>query len=141
MEVAGEVAEAWGHWLWTAEPLPRHAELWDQQFDSNEQNYEALANLRFEKDGSGDLMVHPAVFRTQDGVNGRWHSTGGGITLSQLFSKFGKHYWYYNAKHIGRKKKHPWGSVEGRKSALQRWKTLGRPGHQSRPASNRPSAI
>ena len=61
MEVAGEVAEAWAHWLWTAEPLPRHAELLDQRFASNEQNYEALTNLRFEKDGYGNLMVHPMV--------------------------------------------------------------------------------
>ena len=61
MEVAGEVAEAWGHWLWNAEPLPRHAELLDQRFASNEQNYEALTNLRFEKDGYGNLMVHPMV--------------------------------------------------------------------------------
>jgi hypothetical protein len=157
MEVAGEVAEAWGHWLWNAEPLPRHAELWDQQFASNEQRYEALGNLRFKKDGYGNLMVHPAfdltkvgnttIFRTQAGVNGHWHLNGGAITLAEPFFKFATHYWYYNAKKKCRKKKHPWGSVDCRKSALQRWKTLGRPGHQSheidtsRPASNRPSAI
>ena len=164
MEVAGEVAEAWGHWLWNAEPLPRHAELWDQQFASGARNYEELGKLQFKWDGYGNLMVHPAcdltkvgnttISRTQEGFNGHWHLHGGGITLADLFFKFGKHYtvselmnWYYNANKICRKKKHPWGSVDCRKSALQRWRSNGPPGHQShdidtsRPASNRPSAI
>ena len=131
----GEVAEAWGDWLWTAEPLPRHAELWDQQFASGVRNYEELGKLQFKWDGCGKLMVHPdcdltkvgdtKILRSREGFNGHWHLYGFGITLADLFFKFGKHYtvvelmnWYYRANKICQKKGHPWGSAHEERSAI-----------------------
>ena len=149
-----------GCWSYSEEPLPRDAVFWDPQFASSQQNFEALKRLRFAKDRWGNEYVpmdvdltkvgNTTILRTRDGDTGHWQLNGGGITLAELFFKFGGHYtvaelmsWYYNADKVLRKKKHAWGSVECKKAAMQRWKTYGRPGHQSqeidtsRPASRK----
>ena len=78
------------------------------------------------------------ILKSRDGVNGHWHLNGGAITLPELMYTFGEKYtvaelmhWYYNAPKVLRKREHAWGSPDCRKAALQRWKTYGRPGHQS----------
>ena len=160
----GEVALTWEHWTWELKPLPRDAQFWCRQFATNEASSKALGNLTFERDGFGNFMVHHSIdlervgnttiLRTEQGEKGHWHLSGGVITLAELLFKFGRHYtvselmnYWYNAKKIFRKEQHAWGSSDCRKSALQRWRSNGPPGHQShdidtsRPASNRPSAI
>ena len=157
----GEVALTWEHWTWESQPLPRNAEYWNQQFATNEKNFKALGNLRFETDGWGTSIVHHTVelervgnttiLRTEQGQRGHWHLSGGAITLADLFFKFGDNYtvselmnYYYNSKKVCRKRAHAWGSPECRQAALQRYKSNGHYGHQSheidptRPASNRP---
>ena len=156
----GEVALGWCHWTWAPYPLPRNSDLWNPQYASSQENYEALAKLRHQEDQWGYSMVHPdedlrsvgntTILKTRDGEDGHWHLNGGGISLAELFYEFVEHYtvaelmhWYYNAPKVLRKKEHSWGSPECRKASLQRWKTYGRPGHQSeeidesRPASKR----
>ena len=157
----GEVALTWEHWTWESQPLPRNAEYWNQQFATNEKNFKALGNLRFETDGYGNVIVHhtielervgnTTILRTEQGQRGHWHLSGGAITLADLFFKFGDNYtvselmnYYYNSKKVCRKRAHAWGSPECRQAALQRYKSNGRYGHQShdidptKPASNRP---
>ena len=154
----GEVAKAWARWSYVPFPLPRDAVFWDPQFAASKENFEALKVLRFERDPWGDLCVpldvdltkvgNTTILRTRDGDTGHWQLNGGGITLAELFYKFGEHYtvselmnWYYNARKNLRKRKHAWGSADCRNASLQRWKTYGRPGHRSqeidrsRPAS------
>ena len=113
----GEVAETWGHWSWEPGPLPRHAEFWNQQFASDQDNFERLGNLRSKQDSYGNWMVpetydltkvgNTTILRTEDGVIGHWQLNGGASTLAELFFKFGQHYtvselmnWYYNARNI-----------------------------------------
>ena len=84
-----------------------------------------------------ERVGNTTILRTEQGQKGHWHLSGGAITLAELLLKFGQHYtvselmnYWYNAKKIFRKEQHAWGSLDCRKSALQRWRSTEPPGHQ-----------
>ena len=146
----GEVAFGWEEWAFSASPLPRDAELWNQQYASSESNYAALGKLeRHVVSGnkwdeqvigqSTDLtkVGNTNIIMTKAGQDGHWHAYGGAISLAELFDKFGEKYtvaelflWYYQAPKVCRKRQQAWGHPDVRAASWQRYLTYGRRGHR-----------
>ena len=143
------MALAWQYWTHSPHPLPRDADLWDQAFASNQENYLALGRLtqrkRLMPDGSWvipssvDLKTvgNTTILRTRQGHDGHWHLNGGAISLPELFEKFGEEYtvaelmlWYHNAPKVCRRRNHAWGSPDKIKAARQRFLTYHHYGHR-----------
>jgi len=149
---AGEVAVAGANWNAEYSPLPRDAELWDQQWASDEANFKALRNLNRHVStnaSTGERLVSPSLDLTTlgntniivnfPGENGYWHLNGGAITLPELFEQFGEHYtvaelflWYHQAPKVCRRRVHAWGHPDVKAANLQRLETYGNRSHQDR---------
>ena len=145
----GEVALAWSNWTYVADPLPRDAGLWDEQYALNEENYKALKGIcNSTVPGPLGPVVDPGVdlaglgnttiLRSMPGKAGHWRLNGGAISLPELFQKIGTRFtvselmlWYYNAPKVLRKRRHSWGSAECRAAAFERLKAYGKYGHRN----------
>ena len=134
-------------WEYVARPLPRQVDVWDPQFATSYENYEALSKLTHRRSPQDPNMIHDSedltklgnttILRTRAGDAGHWRLNGGAITLAELFHQFGKNYtvaelmlWYCQAPKMLKKRPHAWGSKDVRAAATERWKVYGRAGHQ-----------
>ena len=116
----GEVAQAWDHWTYFDEPLPRNTALWHHQFGRTAAQRIALKNLgpmqgkrdyhaNVDLDSIGSTMIlynDPNRF-------GHWRLNGGAITLPGLFYTFGMEctayelmFWYWHAEKVVKKCDH-----------------------------------
>ena len=116
----GEVAQAWDHWTYFDEPLPRNTALWHHQFGRTAAQRIALKNLgtmqgmrdyhaNVDLDSIGSTMIlynDPNQF-------GHHRLNGGAITLPGLFYTFGMEctayelmFWYWHAEKVVKKCDH-----------------------------------
>ena len=138
----GEIALAWGEWVWSPRPLPRNKVLWHPQYarksakplvDVTRRTSDQMIPQDISLLAVGNTMILRPNSSASD--DGHWHRRGGAITLAELLMNFGQNhtfeelmFWYYHSPKLVKKRLHAWGSKERREAAQMRKVVFGRYG-------------